>query len=59
MAVTKGRHSKAGQTSTLKVGDEAPDFELRSHLGDTFKLSDRRGKQHVVLAFYPAAWTPV
>jgi peroxiredoxin len=51
----------------LEVGDEAPDFELMA-TGDTagkgdtkrkVRLSDYRGKKHVVLAFYPAAYTPV
>jgi peroxiredoxin len=42
----------------LKAGDEAPDFELRSHRGGTVKLSDLRGKQ-VVIAFHPLAFTPV
>jgi peroxiredoxin len=58
MAVTKGRRSKASQTATLKVGDQAPDFELPSHGGAKVKLSDLRGK-NVVLAFYPLAWTAV
>ena len=43
----------------LKAGDEAPDFELRSHRGGTIKLSDFRGKKNVVLAFHPLAFTPV
>ncbi|OFW09020.1 MAG: hypothetical protein A3H96_13370 [Acidobacteria bacterium RIFCSPLOWO2_02_FULL_67_36] len=43
----------------LNAGDEAPDFELRSHRGDTVRLSDFRGKQNVVLAFHPLAFTPV
>ncbi len=43
----------------LKAGDEAPDFELRSHKGGTVKLSDFRGRQNVVLAFHPLAFTPV
>ena len=29
----------------LKAGDEAPDFELRSHKGGTVKLSDFRGRR--------------
>ena len=58
MAVTKGSKSKASETSTLKVGDQAPDFTLPSHLGGQTKLSDLRGK-NVVIAFYPASWTPV
>jgi peroxiredoxin len=43
----------------LKPGDEAPDFELRSHRGGTVKLSDFRHKRNVVLAFHPLAFTPV
>ena len=42
----------------VEVGDQAPDFELRSHLGGSVKLSQMRGK-NVVIAFYPASWTPV
>ena len=51
----------------LQVGDEAPDFELTA-TGDTagkggprkkIKLSDYRGKKNVMLAFFPAAFTPV
>jgi peroxiredoxin len=43
----------------LQAGDEAPDFELRTHRGGTVKLSDFRGRQNVVLAFHPLAFTPV
>jgi peroxiredoxin len=43
----------------LKPGDEAPDFELRSHRGTTVRLSDFRGRKNVVLAFHPLAFTPV
>src|SRR6476469_461756 len=43
----------------LRVGDVAPDFELRTHKGGTVKLSDFRGKKNVVLAFHPLAFTPV
>ena len=43
----------------LKPGDEAPDFELRSHRGGTVRLSEFRGKKNVVLAFHPLAFTPV
>jgi peroxiredoxin len=43
----------------LKAGDEAPDFELRSHRGGTVKLSDFRGRKNVVLGFHPLAFTPV
>lgn len=43
----------------LMPGDEAPDFELRSHRGGTVTLADFRGKKNVVLAFHPLAFTPV
>ena len=43
----------------LKPGDEAPDFELRSHRGGTVRLSDFRDRKNVVVAFHPLAFTPV
>ncbi len=48
----------ATQTKTLKVGDKAPDFALKSHLDTEIKLSDLKGK-NVFIAFYPLDWTPV
>jgi peroxiredoxin len=41
----------------LKVGDMAPDFKLKSTQGGDVTLSDFRGKNVVVLAFFPAAFT--
>jgi peroxiredoxin len=49
----------AKDVSAPKVGEEAPDFTLKSHLDTDVKLSDFRGKKNVVLAFYPLAFTPV
>lgn len=62
-------------TFQLKVGDEAPNFTLpatgkkgagkgeidlkKGLLPPTVTLSQFRGKKNVVLAFYPAAFTPV
>jgi peroxiredoxin len=43
----------------LSVGDQAPDFELRSHRGGSVKLSSFRGNKNVLLAFHPLAFTPV
>ncbi|MDA0205737.1 MAG: redoxin domain-containing protein [Acidobacteria bacterium] len=41
----------------LKVGDKAPNFTLPSTHGDAVELSGFLGKENVVLAFYPAAFT--
>ena len=41
----------------LKVGDMAPDFTLQASDGKTYKLSDYRDKQAVVLAWFPKAYT--
>jgi cytochrome oxidase Cu insertion factor (SCO1/SenC/PrrC family) len=49
--------SDAMATTTLKVGDVAPDFSLPSDQNKVVKLSDYRGKKTVVLAFYVLAFT--
>jgi cytochrome oxidase Cu insertion factor (SCO1/SenC/PrrC family) len=36
----------------VKVGDEAPDFELSDSTGRAYRLSDFRGKKPVVLEFF-------
>jgi thioredoxin-dependent peroxiredoxin len=41
----------------LKVGVPAPDFTLRATDGNTYKLSDFKGKKNVVLAIYVLAFT--
>jgi peroxiredoxin Q/BCP len=41
----------------LKVGDVAPDFSLQGTDGKTHKLSSYKGKQAVVLAWFPKAFT--
>ncbi len=46
----------------LLPGDMAPDFEVPVLIGGVkkqFRLSDRRGKQNLMLAFYPVNWEPV
>lgn len=44
---------------SIEVGDVAPDFVLKAQDEKDVKLSDFRGKKHVVLAFHPLAWTGV
>ncbi|MBI1875464.1 MAG: redoxin domain-containing protein [Acidobacteria bacterium] len=71
VALTAGAAAGGGQappppTPTVKVGDAAPDFTL-PYLEATaegkvaskeMKLSDFKGKSVVVLAFFPAAFSP-
>jgi peroxiredoxin len=42
----------------LEAGSTAPDFELRATPDQFVKLSDFRGRP-LILAFYPADWSPV
>ena len=43
----------------IEIGDQAPALPLTSHEGDSFSLSDFRGKNAVVLFFYPKDGTPI
>ena len=43
--------------TVVKVGDMAPDFSLQGTDGKMHKLSDYRGKQAVVIAWFPRAFT--
>lgn len=43
--------------TTLKVGDNAPEFKALDEQGNTVQLSDYKGKKLVVF-FYPKASTP-
>ncbi len=47
---------QAGKT-TLKPGDSAPDFSLTGSDSKTYTLSQFKGKNPVVLAFFPLAFT--
>ncbi len=52
--------TKAPEPMKLKVGDVAPDFKLQYFDGKDLKdvsLSQYRGKQNVVVAFYVFAFT--
>ena len=42
----------------LQIGDQAPDFTLRTTSGTSFRLADERGKRAIVLYFYPKDETP-
>ena len=43
----------------IAIGADAPDFALENQTRDVVRLSDFRGRAHVVLAFHPLAFTPV
>ena len=45
------------RAAELKVGDAAPDFSLKASDGKTYKLSEFKGKQAVVVAWFPKAFT--
>ncbi len=47
-----------GNRTVLRAGTTAPDFKLRCTPDQWLSLSELRG-QPVVLAFYPADWSPV
>jgi peroxiredoxin Q/BCP len=47
----------AVRAADLKVGDPAPAFALAGSDGRTHALSDYKGKQAVVLAWFPKAFT--
>jgi peroxiredoxin len=54
----ESRHPGIHKSTALPAGAAAPDFTLKSTPDQTVNLSDFRG-QPVVLAFYPADWSPV
>src|SRR5690554_4279611 len=47
----------AAPAAAIEVGDMAPDFELPGSDGKVHRLADYRGKQAVVLAWFPKAYT--
>ena len=47
-----------GLSAAVEVGDKAPDFNLPSTKGGTFRLSDLAGKKSLVIQFYVIDFTP-
>lgn len=47
------------ETATLEVGQMAPEFQLKGPGGQIVSLSEYRGRNPVVLVFYPLAFSPV
>jgi len=50
--------NKQENDEILAAGTQAPEFTLNSIPGESYSLANLRGKP-VVLAFYPADWSPV
>ena len=50
-------HSIGANAGGPSIGDPAPAFELVGSDGSTYRLADFRGKQVVVLAWFPKAFT--
>jgi peroxiredoxin Q/BCP len=49
--------AQAQPAAELKAGDAAPAFALAGSDGKTYSLADFKGKQAVVLAWFPKAFT--
>jgi peroxiredoxin len=50
------QHAQLGYR--VKVGEPAPDFSLTDEHGQTVRLSDFRGRTHVLLVFVRGDWCP-
>ncbi len=46
-------------TTSIEVGQQAPDFKLKGPGGQYVTLSEYRNHKNVVLVFYPLAFSPV
>jgi len=49
--------SNPANATELKVGQPAPDFKLEATDGKIYSLSDFKGKQAIVIAWFPKAYT--
>jgi peroxiredoxin Q/BCP len=57
LAIFVGLSFASGGGAELKAGMPAPDFSLAGSDGKTYTLSDFKGKQAVVVAWFPKAFT--
>jgi cytochrome oxidase Cu insertion factor (SCO1/SenC/PrrC family) len=47
---------QAAAAARIAVGDQAPDFELRSLEGASYRLGDLRGEKTAIVIFFRGAW---
>lgn len=52
-----GLYSMTRPAYALEVGDKMPDFSLQASDGKTYTLAQFHGKEPVVVAFFPKAFT--
>ena len=57
LAFWLGNPNSAAMAANLKAGDPAPDFNLPGSDGQSYQLSDFKGKEAVVIAWFPKAFT--
>lgn len=55
-AVALGGLPALASSDRIQVGQEAPDFTLRSPDGSVRRLSELRGKKSLVLIFFRGTW---
>ena len=58
MSTIKPEHGTGNRTTALEPGVQAPDFSLHSTPDQLVSLRELRGRP-LILAFYPADWSPV
>ena len=58
VGLTQGGSLSSGTGGKLRVGMRAPEFTARLSNGEIVRLSEYRGKQNVVLSFYPRDFSP-
>jgi hypothetical protein len=47
---------QAAPAARIAVGDQAPDFELRSLEGARYRLGDLRGEKTAIVIFFRGTW---
>jgi peroxiredoxin Q/BCP len=57
LAFAQAPNAAPAVPTVVKVGEMAPDFSLQGTDGKTHKLSEYRGRQAVVIAWFPKAFT--